>query len=54
MDVLVTLTLLAVLLAAPCFVQLVLWTAYTGLNLVLSIADAAGERSSTSRRATVR
>lgn len=28
MDALVTLALLAVLLAAPCFVQLVLWTAY--------------------------
>lgn len=34
MDVLALLALLAVLLAAPCFVQLVLWTAYSLLSAI--------------------
>jgi hypothetical protein len=37
MDALLTLVLLAVLLAAPCFVQLVLWTAYRLLKLVMAV-----------------
>ena len=32
MDALLTLALLAVLLAGPCFVQLVLWTLYAAVR----------------------
>ena len=35
MDALVTLVLLGLLLAAPCFVQLVLWTAYGMLRIAV-------------------
>jgi hypothetical protein len=37
MDALMTLVLLGVLLAAPCFVQLVLWTAYQAIKLVIGV-----------------
>lgn len=43
MDALSTLALFAVLLAAPCFVQLVLWTAYA---LLRALRDAVGQRLS--------
>ena len=38
MDVLITLVLLAVLLAAPCLVQLVLWSAYQALRFVVGVS----------------
>ncbi|MBW3558446.1 MAG: hypothetical protein KY446_02365 [Proteobacteria bacterium] len=41
MDVLASLALLAVLLAAACFVQLVLWTAYKVL-VVTGVTRMAG------------
>lgn len=38
MDALTTLVLLAVLLAAPCFVQLVLWTAYAVIHACVRLS----------------
>jgi hypothetical protein len=38
MEALITLVLLAVLLAAPCFVQLVLWTAYQAPRFIMGVS----------------